>query len=360
MTSYSGNPDRAAVSLAELRSDTCPSGGLVLLDSSGTICSCNETFFEVFSGTKISEIFPPGFRPYDLLRTAELLCGTHLTRQCTLSMPGGEQKSAKLLLNQIGPWWLLAIELPSGASQNENYPAVDLNFLEDQMASRIDIAKYLHDTVCQNLVAVSLSLARLQRNPGIATAAGLASAMELCDHCSREVRASINVLAPPLSTSEPADDVLAETADNAVSTLQWYVANLRETAGLRVSFAASSNDGLDGRGSQFSLQTSRFVRTLLCAAVQRWAEAAINRSAPTSILLTRQARGLELQIQSECPGDPPIAAVLSSSLIRESLRAIGGTIESRFSPAGDSVRLVISDSLAEGSGNKQFSTARAA
>lgn len=209
--------------------------------------------------------------------------------------------------------------------------------MRDQLASRKDIARYVHDTASQSILAVALSLARLRRNPVFASAPGFARAVELCDLCSRDLRVLSDVLSFPVSCAGD-----SEGSDDPVSALQWYVQTLKEDSGLNVTFEATG-----GMPEDF-VALGEVARALICAAIHRWAESAINLpssdrtlSTATRICLTRSHHGVELQFSSDRPGDPSVAALQSSSLFQGRLRAIGGSRETGLAHGGSSVSLVL-------------------
>jgi hypothetical protein len=193
--------------------------------------------------------------------------------------------------------------------------------LRDQSASRRDIARYLHDTASQSILAVSLSLARLRLNPALASTPGFARAVELCETCGRDLRALSAVLSLPVSCAGD-----SEENDDPVPALEWYVQTLREDSGLNVTFEAT------GGMQSNAVALGEVARTLISAAVQRWAESVISRRASdrtgspaTRIRLARTHRGVELQFLSDRQDDPSIAALLASSLFRDRLRSDGSS-----------------------------------
>jgi hypothetical protein len=209
--------------------------------------------------------------------------------------------------------------------------APELGFLDDHFASRSNIATYLHDTLSQHLVAMSLLLNRLQRHAADGSAPDLVRTLALCERCSRDLRVLSDVLTPALSTTE------ACNGDEAISALQWYVEHLRDDTGLRVRF------DVDRGGLDATCSVTAVSRTLLASALQRWAEVAINHppAGETRIRLTCAANGLALQFLSSQPADPGIAAILSSSVLREGVRTAGGNLGRVASHNGESACLAI-------------------
>jgi hypothetical protein len=252
--------------------------------------------------------------------------GNYQEKDKVLRLVGSANKAipARLQLHRIGAWWILGIHI---AGDYEVPP--ELGFLNDHLASRSNIATYLHDTLSQHLVAMSLLLTLLQRDPALGSSPDLIRILALCKTCSRDLRVLSDVLTPALSSAEECN------ADEVISALQWYVEHLRDDTGLRVRFDADR-----GSGASFSVIPIR--RTLLGAVLERWAEAAINHplAGETRIRLTLAPHGPALQFLSSQSADPGIAAVLSSSILRESVRAAGGNLGPVASHNGASACLV--------------------
>jgi hypothetical protein len=248
-----------------------------------------------------------------------------------LAAAGNQAVPARLQLQPIGDWWILGIHLAGDDRQT-----AEPGFLDDQFATRKDIATYLHNTLSQHLVAMSFLFARLRRDPAIGSAPDFVRTVALFDTCSRDLRVLSDALTPALSATGEC------SADEAVSALQWYVEHLRDDAGLPVRFDAADHSGASG-------SISPVLRMLLCAALQRWAEVAINHplAGETHILLTQAASGLALQFLSSQPADPGIAAILSSSVLRESVRAAGGNLGTVTSHKGESACLAFPDIAAQ-------------
>ncbi|MES1260798.1 MAG: histidine kinase, partial [Acidobacteriota bacterium] len=197
--------------------------------------------------------------------------------------------------------------------------------LESHLAGRRNIARYLHDTICQDLVVLALSLARSQRdlNSNPASAPGLGRALELIDRCSSDLRVLNAVLAPPL-----VDQMAAKPA------LDWYVELLRMDANLDVQFEYVTTPG-------GGITPDPLTRTILLAAVQTWAERAVGRQVATGTLLrlTAGPHGFEFEFLSGQAGDPAVEAVLTCPLLLTDLRRIGGQMAIVPDHSGSSARL---------------------
>jgi hypothetical protein len=311
------------------------SGGLVLLDAAGIVCAYDGKFGQLFAvpsqlpvpDTVIERIFPPGLRPRDLVLSATAGIHHEHGKVFRLAAAGNQAVLARLQLQRIGDWCILGIHLTDCDRQSP-----EPGFLDDQFATRRDIAAYLHDTVSQHLVALSFLLARLRRDPAIASAPDFVRTVALFDTCSRDLRVLSDALTPALSATGEC------SADEAISALQWYVEHLRDDAGLPVRFDAVGHSGASG-------SINPVFRAVLGATLQRWAEVAINHphAGETHILLAQAAPGLVLQFLSSQSADPGIAAILSSSVLRESVRAAGGNLGTVTSHKGESACLTFPD-----------------
>ena len=97
---------------------------------------------------------------------------------------------------------------------------------QDQERRRI--ARELHDTTAQNISAIHMNLARLERE-GVSPSAAqiLADCQTLCDASLREIRTLSYLLHPPLL-----DEV------GLLSAVRWFVDGLQTRSGLRVTLDA--------------------------------------------------------------------------------------------------------------------------
>jgi hypothetical protein len=308
--------------------------GMLLVDSGGTVC-CDRTFSDVFSvpsdlplsESAVARIFPSGFRPADCISTAPAS-----VRSCRLSTQGGRTLAVTLHSERLGPSsWTIAIRAEEAEEETKEAAPhlVALQLLEDQLASRHHIARYLHDTVSQSMVAVAFHLSRLQRHAVLASHSDLSRAIELSENSAREVRVLNHLLGLPVSTAED-----SRRLSCAAAALQCYFDSLERDAGLPVSFEIA------GPLPEAAL-LDRFARSLICAATQRWAEVAAGNPVPTRVVLSSRPPGLELRFLSVAPHNPAILALLSSSLLRECLRVTGGSLDTVPSYDGGSARLVI-------------------
>jgi hypothetical protein len=315
----------------------------ILLDGGGGVVACSKDFQWPVSGAELSEdsvalenVFPVGFRP------RELLAGPHPEeeRSCVLASPDGRVIPVALRMQPIGSNWLLTVQRLDSSQKS----CPEMLFLEEQDKNRTTIATYLHDTVCQSLVAVSLLLAKMERDPVCGSSPVLSRAMSVCDCCSHDLRALMRVLSPPCSEkqalSEP--EVGGGTTNEIFGS---YVTALREQAGLNVYFRSSVE------GSPCS---SRSASPIFAAALQIWAESALTQRPSrgahrTATLISlscgsllsdlRKVPGTVLEFLTDAVDDPAIGTLLASCTLRACLQVSQGSIETRPGHSGTSARL---------------------
>jgi PAS domain S-box-containing protein len=200
-------------------------------------------------------------------------------------------------------------------------PSLSRELLEAQRAASENVSGYLHDTVSQNLVVLAFSLSEMQRHPEESLTEGLQNAVELVDRCCRDLRVLTYALAPPLF----------EGSESAAA-LEWYAEHLRADAGIAVEFSADAIPD----------DTAPEVRALLLAAIREWAERAIrHRGGRTKISLTAQFFVISLEFAGERADDEAVGGILSSRLIAERARALGGSIQAAQGEEGISARISV-------------------
>jgi PAS domain S-box-containing protein len=199
----------------------------------------------------------------------------------------------------------------------------------DAIAESRDMARFLHDTISQDLVALSYNVSYLESiavNQPARSHAG--SALDLVDRCCRFIRAMSFMLAPP----SPPETSLEE------SILQ-YVDYLREETGLRATAC------IDPVPARVPLE----AQSLLFAAVQKWIAQGISvrGKRAISVHLGNRSAGMILEMESvRLVSEPSVESRPRSlntgwALIRERTRALGG----EFTIAGDSTRIFARISL---------------
>ena len=197
----------------------------------------------------------------------------------------------------------------TAARQTENaLAALSHEYMEAQSAGRRNVSRYLHDTVSQYLVVLALSLSKLQRTHARKQIPDWKLTLDLVDRCCRHLRVISYALAPP------AFDDLGPAA-----SFEWYARHLREDAELDIEFTSEA----------IPADLKPEVGALLFAAVQEWAGMAIRYpgAGKTVISLTNGGEGLKLEFACNEPANEAVTGILASRIIRECVRALGGTSE---------------------------------
>jgi PAS domain S-box-containing protein len=201
--------------------------------------------------------------------------------------------------------------------------------MTDGIAESRDMARFLHDTISQDLIALSYNVNYLETmavNQPARSHAG--SALDLVDRSCRFIRAMSFMLAPP----SPPETSLEES-------IRQYVDYVCEETGLRATAC------IDPVPVTVPLE----VQSLFFAAVQKWIAQGISaRGKPAiSVHLGNCGAGMVLEMETVSLVSAPSVEARQRSpntgwaLIRERTRALGG----EFSIAGDSTRIVARISL---------------
>jgi PAS domain S-box-containing protein len=169
---------------------------------------------------------------------------------------------------------------------------------EEAAAERRDVSRFLHDTISQDLVALSFTLSKLQSQTDGA------DALDLIDRCCRDIRLISYIIAPP-STGEA----------GLGTAIEWYTEYLEE-AGIEtnVEFAPGVDESL-----------SLDATDLFLAAIQEWTARMIRRRLRSRLFigLHRNRSGIVLELKSAA--DRRMTAGWTT--FRESARTLGGLFE---------------------------------
>ena len=182
---------------------------------------------------------------------------------------------------------------------------------EEIAAERRDVSRFLHDTISQDLVALSFTISKLQAHMDGA------DGLNLIDRCCRDIRLISYILAPP-STGEA----------GLAAAIEWYTEYLEE-AGIEtdMEFAPGVDESL-------SLEAT----DLFLMAIQEWTTRMIRKrlqSASLLIGLHRNGSGIVLELKSVA--SRRMAAGWTT--FRERVRALGGLFEVTDGPAEVIARL---------------------
>lgn len=175
--------------------------------------------------------------------------------------------------------------------------------IKDRTAELRDISRFIHNTITQDLVALSFNVSELET-----------TALGLVERCCRDVRVISCMLASPL---------LSETT--LEESIELYAACVREEAGLPVAVDVDPVSGTVSPEGQ----------ALFFAAVQKWLMRGIlSRSRPEiSVRLRDRSVGAVLELEMVPPA--LVVSVSGWTIIRERARALGGEVDI----AGDSTRI---------------------
>lgn len=197
---------------------------------------------------------------------------------------------------------------------------------QDQERRRI--ARELHDTTAQNISAIHMNLARLEREGVSASAAKiLADCQALCEASQREIRTLSYLLHPPLL-----DEV------GLLSAVRWFVDGLRTRSGLRVTLDAPH--AMERLPATMERDLFLVAQEALLNVVRHsgsdTAEVRVERQATHVMVQIRDAgRGIS-GAESAAQRDWAFVGVGIPSM-RERLRQNGGELEILSGPHGTTV-----------------------
>jgi PAS domain S-box-containing protein len=203
-----------------------------------------------------------------------------------------------------------------------------------QDEERRAIARELHDTTAQNLLAITLNASRLRKpvsSAGQPARRILAETMSLAEQCLREVRTLSYLLHPPLL-----DDI------GLASALRWFAKGFSERSGIHIDVR-----GIEDQASALP----RDVATTLFRVAQealsnvhrhsgsRWARIALRRAGQAICLdVIDRGRGLPKEIESRADVET-VGVGISGMRVR--LEQLGGRLEMRSSSAGTRVTATV-------------------
>ena len=203
--------------------------------------------------------------------------------------------------------------------------------LQLQDSERRRIARELHDSTAQNLVAVSMNLASIREmippdNDVLPTL--LEDTGKLIDQAQSEIRTISYLLHPPLL-----DEL------GLASALQWYVNGFNKRSGIEVTLDVGEDVGRMPR--EYELTLFRIVQEALTNIHRH------SRSRTAQIGLARQDDGIRLEIADQGCGVPPakLNALASAGVslgvgiagMRERVRQLGGTLDISSSAGGTTI-----------------------
>jgi PAS domain S-box-containing protein len=182
-------------------------------------------------------------------------------------------------------------------------------------AERGEMSRFLHDTISQDLVALSFTISKLQSQ------IDGANALDLIDRCCRDIRLISYIIAPP-SAGEA----------GLRAAIEWYTEYLEEAG---IETVAEFAPGVD---ESLSIEAT----DLFLTAIQEWTARMIRKrlKARLCIGLHRDDSGIVLELKSGA--DRKMAAGWTA--FRERVRTLGGWFEVTAGPAELIARLSLPES----------------
>jgi two-component system, NarL family, sensor kinase len=207
--------------------------------------------------------------------------------------------------------------------------------LQVQDRERRRIARELHDSTAQLLVAISMNLARIQEHVGMADdhlTGMIRDTGELVDNTQNEIRTISYLLHPPLL-----DDL------GLSSALAWYARGFSKRSGVEVTVSVSQDIGRLTRESELAL--FRIVQEALTNVHRH------SQSRTAQIRLTREASFIHLEIADQGCG---LKGANSSTMetddgglgvglpgMRERMRLLGGSMLIESSASGTMIKALL-------------------
>jgi signal transduction histidine kinase len=210
-----------------------------------------------------------------------------------------------------------------------------LEELTDRLMSSQDderrrIARDLHDVTGQNLVAMSMSLARLTESPALAEKARgvLADCRVLADQSLREIRTLSYLLHPPLL-----DEL------GLVSAIRWFVGGFASRSGLRVEFTEVGEPRLLSSRGDIALYhvVQESLRNVYRHSSSPTASVSLEYDdARVRLRVVDVGCGIPIESCNSC-GDYSSLGGVGIASMRHRIRQVGGTLEIESGPQGTTV-----------------------
>lgn len=181
---------------------------------------------------------------------------------------------------------------------------VSSELMTDRRAELKDISRFLHNTITQDLLALSFNVSELE-----------STALELIDRCCRDVRVISCMLSPPLLSENTLEEAI-----------EMYARDVHEEVGLPIAIDIDP----------VSNTVSPEAQLLLLSAVQSWVGRGIRSRLGPAISVRLRNRGSATALELEMAPGLSMADFRGGwVIIRERARTLGG----EFDIAGDSGRV---------------------
>lgn len=203
--------------------------------------------------------------------------------------------------------------------------------LQSQDEERQRIARQLHETVAQNLIALKMNLTKISREGGGSDAsakAAIADSIALTDDCLKEVRTLSHLLHPPL----------LEQA-GLLSGLRWYAAGFQERSGITVRLELPPD--LKRLPQDVETAVFRIVQECLTNIHRH------SGSAVATIRIASAGDSLRVEVEDEGRGMPAQVGQQAAPLgvgiagMRERVEQLGGTLEINSGKHGTKVTAIL-------------------
>jgi len=223
----------------------------------------------------------------------------------------------------------LRAEIAERKRAEEAVQELSRRMLRVQEEERRKLARELHDGATQDLLALSLNIARMRKSAagGPTPDAILAEWMQLAENCINELRTVSYLLHPPL---------LEELG--LTLTLRGFVEGFAKRSGIAVTMNTSGE--LDKAGFDVELAVFRILQETL-SNIHRH-----SHSSTATVLASCDGSIFTLEIADQGKGIPTGSAEgVGLASMRERVRLLKGELEIRTGPAGTTiiVRLPLSD-----------------
>ncbi len=183
---------------------------------------------------------------------------------------------------------------------------------EEGATERRDVSRFLHDTISQDLVALSFTISKLQSQ------IDGADAHNLIDRCCRDIRLISYMIAPP-SAGEA----------GLGAAIEWYTEYLEEAGiGTDVEFAPGVDESL-------SLEAT----DLFLTAIQEWTGRMIRKRLRARLFIGLHTNDSGVVLELKSVVDHKMAAGWTT--FRERVRTLGGLFEVTAGPAEVMARLTL-------------------
>jgi signal transduction histidine kinase len=216
----------------------------------------------------------------------------------------------------------------------EQLARLSSRLIQVQDEERRAIARELHDTTAQNLLAITLNATRLREplsGAGESARRILAETVGLAEQCLQEVRTLSYLLHPPLL-----DEM------GLASALRWFAKGFSERSGIEVEVRVAEDSG--------ATLPREVATTLFRVAQEALSNVHRHSESPSALIILRRAgpairldvidrgRGLRGQLASGT-GAPSLGVGISGMRVR--LEQLGGRLDIQSSPSGTRVSATV-------------------